>query len=325
MVMKHVFLAVGAGLISGFLVLASLSGTSVAVAYLSLILPLPLFISGLGLGLKAASIAVVSGVVFALAGNPMAAVAFVVLFAAPAWLITSMALRGPHGVIWEPREQDRGEIRAPHRAQEWFSVGTILAVVACLAGAFIVAASVWSGGGLEQAVKLYLNAVAAAIVAPQGQDVLRAAIKSAAPFFPGAVAAFWAMSLLLNAALAQGILAKGGNNLRPSPRFKDLWLPDGLSWALVGAALLALIASGELEYIGRNLVLVLGVPFFFLGLAVVHSVVNKAPFPAGILALVYVVMIFTGWFVLVIAGLGMLEQWAGLRAHMKAPGSGLED
>ena len=339
--MKHTFLAICAGVVSGLLVVASLSGASIAVAYLTLVLPMPMLMAGLGLGIRAATIAVATGTVVATMASPIAGFVFAVLFAAPAWLIIRLALTGPQGPVKVPPEhsgtyrqegpetqstfQDRilgrvgdwdAEPGAAPRDRDWYAAGHILAVVAMIACGHIIAAAIWTGG-LEAAVTLYLTKVADAIAAPQGQEVLREAIMQATPFFAGSLAAFWALSLLGNTVLAQGLLAKGGRNLRPTPRLRELRLPDWLSWTLVAVALIALIAPGEIEYIGRNLFLVLAVPFFFLGLAVVHKLAGMTPLPGALLSLVYLVVIFSGWFALVIAGIGILEQWIGLSNRMQ--------
>lgn len=344
--MKPMFLAIGAGITSGLLVIASLSGSSIAVAYLTLVLPMPMLLSGLSLGVRAAFIAAISGTFVAATANPLSGALFAVLFAAPVWLVVRLALTGPQGPVNKTPErsglpqsgpakpegpdtestfQDRllgrtdnwtEEAGAAPRDLGWFPAGHILAVVALIAGAQLLGSAVWSGG-LESAVTSYLTTVADAIAAAQGQEVLREAIIRATPFFPGSLAAFWALALLGNAVLAQGLLAKGGRNLRPTPRLRELTLPDWLSWALVAVALLALIAPGEIGYIGRNLVLVLAVPYFFLGLAVVHKVAGMTPFPGALLSLIYLVMIFSGWFALIIATLGVLEQWIGLSKHIK--------
>ena len=349
--MKPTFLAIGAGITSGLLVIASLSGSSIAVAYLTLVLPMPMVLAGLSLGVRAAFIAAISGTFVATTANPISGVLFAVLFAAPVWLVVRLALTGPQGPVNKSPErsglpqsglpqsgpakpegpdtestfQDRllgrtdnwtEEAGAAPRDLGWFPAGNILAVVALVAGAQLLGAAVWSGG-LESAITSYLTTVADAIAAAQGQEVLREAIIRATPFFPGSLAAFWALALLGNAVLAQGLLAKGGHNLRPTPRLRELTLPDWLSWALVAVALLALIAPGEIGYIGRNLVLVLAVPYFFLGLAVAHKVAGMTPFPGALLSLIYLVMIFSGWFALIIAALGVLEQWIGLSKHIK--------
>jgi len=347
--MKPTFLAIGAGAVSGLLVAAALSGSSIAVAYLTLVLPIPLLLAGLGLGIRAIVIAVASGALLTLAVGWETSLVFAVLFGAPAWLLVRLALTGPQGPVMQAPDrqgpyrqegpetqstfQDRilgkvadweGEPGAAPRDLGWFPAGHILAVVAVIACGQVIAAAFLTGG-LETAVIEYLTALANAIAAAQGQEVLREAILKAAPFFAGSVAAFWAMALLVNAVLAQGLLAKGGRNLRPTPRLRELRLPDWLSWALVAVALMALIAPGEIEYIGRNLFLVLAVPFFFLGLAVVHKMAAMTPLPGALLSLIYLVVIFSGWFALVIAGLGVLEQWIGIADRMKPPAKGLED
>lgn len=347
--MKPTFLAIGAGVMSGLLVVAALSGSSVAVAYLTLVLPMPMLVAGLGLGIRAVGIAVASGTVLTVLVGMETGLVFAILFGAPVWLVVRLALTGPEGpVLQAPNHegpyrqegpqtqstfQDRilgrvadwnGEPGAQPRDLGWFPAGHILAVVAVVACGLVIAAAILTGG-LEAAVVEYLTALANAIAAAQGQEVLREAIMKAAPLFAGSVAAFWAMSLLVNAVLAQGLLAKGGRNLRPTPRLRELRLPDWLSWALVAVALMALIAPGEMEYIGRNLFLVLAVPFFFLGLAVVHKMAAMTPLPGALLSLIYLVVIFSGWFALVIAGLGVLEQWIGVADRMKPPVEGLED
>jgi len=349
--MKPTFLAIIAGFLSGALVVASLSGASISVAYLTLVLPLPMLMAGLALGTRGSRIAVVSGLAITTLANPVSGLAFALMFGFPVWLITRLALTGPNGPVTQPPEhtgpfqqegsattstpQDRilGRVRdwhieddQPRRDVGWFPAGYITAIIAVLAGAFIVAGGVMTSGsgGLQFAVTAYLTDVAAVIAGMQDQKLLHDAILLAVPFFPGSVAAFWALSLLANAILAQGLLAKGGRNLRPTPRLREVTLPDWLSWVLVASALMALIAPGEMEYIGRNLALTLAVPFFFLGLAVVHKVAGLTPLPGALLALIYMVMIFSGWFALVIAGLGVLEQWVGLMARMEPPKNGLE-
>jgi len=326
--------------------MASLSGASIAVAYLSLVLPLPMFMAGLGLGTNKAIIAIASGLAITTLSAPVSGLVFAMMFAVPVWMIVRLSLSGPDGVISEATEQagpfvqegpetqstfqDRilgrvsdwnGEPGKPARDLGWFPVGSIAAGITALAAGYIIVAGFMasSNDGLESIVTTYLTQITDIIAGAQDQKILKEAIMRAVPFFPGSVAAFWALSLLGNAILAQGLLAKGGRNIRPTPRLRELTLPEMLSWALVACALVTLVAPGEIGYIGRNLSLVLAVPFFFLGLAVVHKLAAKTPLPGALLALVYVVMIFSGWFTLVIAGLGILEQWVGLTRRMDSP------
>jgi len=137
--------------------------------------------------------------------------------------------------------------------------------------------------------------------------------------FPGLVVASWILILALNGTVAQSILHRMKRNLRPAERIIDLVVPDWVSWVLVGAAAIGLIASGDLQYLGRNAVVVLGVPFLFLGLAVAHMLIARAPFPGVAFVLFYFILIVSGWAMLAVAGIGMIEQWAGLRRRFAGP------
>jgi len=342
--MKHTLLAIAAGIVSGILALAAASGASIAVAFLLLVLPLPLLYAGLSLGTQAALVASATAVVVTSLFSLKSGLAIGVLYAMPVWVMVRLALSGPHGVIRsvledgsphtpegpatqstvsdrligrvETWEQDPGE---PARDAGWFPAGYILTVLVGLGCTFIAVASLWSAGELEQHVTVAVTDLVNAIAGQQDESIRQQAIEAVVPYVPGIMLAEWALWLALNAVIAQGLLAKGGQNIRPSPRLRELTLPDGLSWALVGFAFLTLIASGEIEYIGRNLSIVLAVPFFFLGLGVVHKLAALMPFPGVMLALVYLMIVLTGWFILVIVGLGILEQWVGLKNRMKSP------
>jgi hypothetical protein len=63
----------------------------------------------------------------------------------------------------------------------------------------------------------------------------------------------------------------------PTPNWSALTLPEWMSWPLVGTAVVALVSSGDVAYLAHNLVLIFAAPYFFLGLAVVHSLARLAP------------------------------------------------
>jgi len=135
--------------------------------------------------------------------------------------------------------------------------------------------------------------------------------------------AVWLVMIVVNAAAAQAIVVAGGWNRRPSPRWTALSLPDWLSWLLVGAAVAGLAAGGDLGYGGRNLVVVAAVPFFFLGLAVVHGVVGRGPGRGFRLFGLYLLLVLMCAGVApLIAAVGRVAAWAGLRRSGGAAGFG---
>ena len=113
------------------------------------------------------------------------------------------------------------------------------------------------------------------------------------------------------------MLARFGRNLRPTPELADIELPQLLTLALGIAGAAALIGPDGVGFLGRNLFLILLVPFFFLGLGVVHAVARKfSPQRPFILVAAYAAMLVLGWPVALVAGLGLFDQWLGLRRRL---------
>lgn len=269
--------------------------------------PLPLLLAGLGLGAQAAMIAGLAGfMISGLMGGVMAAGLYAVIDAMPVWLAVSLLLfrKTANGV------------------EQWFSLGPVVAWLS-LMGAIIlgVSAMTFLGGGFgfEAAVSAHLSN-AFNIMAPLIPEETRSELVALmAPLFPGTVGSSWVVMMIINTALAQAILTRRGWNMRPSPALADLTLPHWTSWLVVGAATLALLGQGQMEYMGRNLAMVLAAPFFFQGLSVVHYAARYVTFPGTLLAFSYFVLLVSGWALLLAVGIGMIEQWAGLRIRFTGP------
>jgi hypothetical protein len=73
----------------------------------------------------------------------------------------------------------------------------------------------------------------------------------------------------------------------------------------------------------HNLVLILAAPYFFLGLAVVHSLARLAPSKVFVLTTFYVALgVFFAFAGAAVVGLGVIEQWAGVRRRFVGAGPG---
>ena len=309
--LKAGVIAFGGGGLSAAATVAALLGVSggVVFAYLA---PLPLLLVGLGLGSGAAAIATATGVLtVAVFGGVPAAGVYGGMHAFPSWLIVHQVLmHQPGGGVVT------GTVR---------SVGTILCRLAVLgAGIAVVAALASRGeGGIEESVRTLLKAVAS-MAAPELSEPERDTfVGYLAPLFIGMSGFTWLLMLVVNGALAQGVLARRGWNLRPTPNWSALTLPQWMSWPLVGTAVVALVSSGDLEYLAHNLVLIFAAPYFFLGLAVVHSLAQRVRRQGLVLGAFYVSLgLFFTFAGVAVAGLGVIEQWAGVRRRFVGPGRG---
>lgn len=303
---KDTLTALGAGAVSAVASMAFLSGIpgALLVVYIA---PLPLLLAGLSMGAQAASLAALAGIVVAaLIGGPMAGVLFTVIHGLPVWIIVRLAMT---------RHK-----QADGRPSNWYPSGSILALISVYAAGALIVAIVLSAqsedGGLRAMVTDYLETVVEMMVPSMEEATLNQLLEDAVPLFPGFMGISWMIMVVVNASAALSMLTRVGRTQRPASRLDRLTLPDWLSWLLIGAAALALIGAGEMQFSGRNLALILAVPFFFLGLSVVHAIARKTTFRGVFLVGFYLFMLITGWIAFAVIAVGLAEQWTGLRRRL---------
>ncbi len=311
--LQAAMIAAGGGAVSALVALLALTGYP-GGAILAYLAPLPLLMVGLGLGAAALPIAAIVGIMLVAATAGIAAAGvYGGLHALPSWVVVQVALArksiGPAGNV------------------EWHPPGAVLCWLAVLAAVMVLVGAIGAWGNVESSVREILeNALtiaAPALEAPDREQL----VAQIAPVFLGGTGMMWVTMIAINGVLAQALLVRRGWNVRPSPQWSALSLPDWISWALVAAALVGIVGDGDLRYLGRNLVLVFLVPYFFVGLAVIHGLARKMPAPTFLLASFYVILGFAFPGVgAVVAALGVIEEWVGVRRHWRVvpPGQGNE-
>jgi len=309
---KKTLIAIGAGVLSAILATAFLSRAPGALFFVYLA-SLPLFMAGLALGPKAGMVSSAVGfMATGLVGGGLSAGVFGLMQALPAWMIVrQMLLQRPAGVGPGPGGQGT--------AIEWYPLGDMLCWLTMLAAGMLVLLAVAAAAGengLSALVALNLDQFLQSIAPDMDPGHLETTVGIMAPLFLGAAGVSWLLMIVVNASLAQGLLVKLGHNLRPSPPYGNLQLPQWMSWPLVGSAALALLGTGEMEYTGRNLVMILAVPYFFLGLTVVHAWAHRVAFTGTALVFFYLMLVLWGWSALMVAGIGVIEQWTGLSRRL---------
>lgn len=302
---KEVLIAVGGGLVSAFFAMGYLTGRPSGVLF-SLMSTLPLYITGLMYGLNGISIAgavglLVVGVAQGVTGG------FVYAFNAPmpAGLVTYLALRSQID---------------PEGKAVWYPGGYIVSwLTVMFAAAFVVWAVFVADDGVADTIRLTLDEAFSIMwpVFPENQRGQLSTVLSTV--FPAAVAMVWIMTAVVSGSVAQKMLMRLKRNLRPMGSLAVLELPYWLTSVLVGASVLALIGSGDSEYIGTNLTMVLTIPYVFLGLAVVHMYSRRVSHPRMLLTAFYIVVFVLGWPIILLVGVGLIEQWVGLRKRFAGP------
>ncbi len=312
---RDALIAIAAGLASALCYLST-EWSLIGALVLALLAPLPLFLAGLSGGLRSAMIA--SGVaaltVVAVAGMVRAGI-YVAADVGPALLLVRYGLlnrTAPDGTV-----------------VEWYPPGLLLAwLTLYCAGAFLAVALFAGGadGGIEGAIRSYLEGFREMLAAGGALEgpALENMIATLARVFPFVVVTWWIVIVTVNAVAAQRILVRSGHALRPSPDLRATVLPQWLFPAVVAAAAAALLGSGWLGFLATNIALILCVPYFLVGLAVVHAISTRWNGRMAILIALYLLLFLFGWPLLAVTGLGMMEHWVGLRRKFGGPGQGNE-
>lgn len=309
---KALLMSIGGGVLSALLYLSVVTGGmgALILAYLA---PLPLLMVGLGSGLRPFAVAATAAVVVV---GIFGGILFGMTYAVANGLLVAVIVR-----------QALLARANPDGSLEWYPPGLLLVVMTGLGlGGLLVAALLTLGdpGGLEGSVRQFLVMGFGDAAAGTGEDAesgVTQVIDSFSQIFPGMVVVSWLTMAIINAALAQGVLMKFGRNLRPPMRVIEVELPHWMPMLLAAAGLLALVGGdGQLGYLALNVVIVLLVPFFFAGLAVVHAFAGGRQARTLLLVVFYFFLLVSGWPIALVIGLGVIEQWAGLRRRFARTG-----
>lgn len=272
-------------------------------------LPLPLFWAAWGMGHKAGTMAAMVAIAgCGLLMGPVIALAYGLFIVFPAWFTgRQLLLKRP----------------SPNGADQWYPLGEGLAKVTVYYAALLVAVLASIASGLNQGTTIF-GALGDSLSDQGIQDLIGVNPEAAAQTIsiiqavgPGMGVAMLVTMGVTSALLAQTILVRQGRNVRPPFELLQFDLPQrlGILWVLVG--FVALVTDGNVGFIADNVFIVIAVPYFFLGLAVVHAYAAGHRQRTLILFGVYLLMVIIGWVVVLIMALGLFENWSGIRNRVK--------
>lgn len=300
---RDMLIALGGGIASAALSLGLLAGSG-GLALLSYFAALPLFLVGFATGARqviaAGSIAVV---ILGLFGGVPSAAVFLGSILVPSWIVVYHALS--HRLL-------------SNGSAGWYGPGEIASRLAALGAAVVAAitlATMGTENGMESSIRGFIEASLSQLMPIGENDPGGEVIDRLVPLFPAFAMLSWLGMLTINATMAQGILVKQGKALRASPHYRSIEAPEWAYWALVAAAALKLVSTGDAEFLAQNMTMILATPFFFVGLSVVHSLSGRLKAPTVGLTIFYVLLSFMifSWLGFAVAALGFAEQWLKLR------------
>lgn len=293
----------------GFLLLSYMYPDSRAV-FLACFTPLPLYLAGLGIGPFGGVLASLAGTLI-LYFTPAHSfgVIYILLFAVPAASIIRLALRYRTG--------DDGKTH-------WYPDGKLLAGITLYPCALFLlsVAAAWSHeGGLMQMTRDAFNQHATEFAArfPNDQpEAFHYAVDVASTIVPAFASYMWILLTLFSVVGAQRILSRNKWNLRDNFSLLTLHVPVYMIYGVALFGLAGALAPDPYGYVGRNVAMIMGLPLFFVGLAVIHSFFNTLKYSVLFLIAFYVVLVYAPWIALLITALGAVDQWVDFRQRLIA-------
>jgi hypothetical protein len=304
-------IAVGAGLVSGLLFIAAVTGGMAGVLALVLLTPLPIAISGFAWGWIVAAIATASSFGFlTLVGSINAGLFHLLLFGLPTCAAIYFLLLN--------REYTKESGRT---AVEWYPIGHVLFGLAITSGVVATVSLLIIGSStadLESHVRNVVNKMMTADIPwPGGQkptvEQFSDLVKLLTASFPAAIATSWLWIVAFNLWIGAKIARTSGLLSRPWPNVSLVALPR-----LAGAALAATVALSFLDEYPGHIATGFGagifIAFMLVGLAIIHNVTWKNPCRPVLLIALYAFLVFLNPLSgLAIATIALIEPFLPMR------------
>jgi hypothetical protein len=317
--MQFGLIGIGAGAAAALLFASVMSGSflSIILFYLA---PLPVMIAGLGWGHWAAFVAgAVGSLAVAAVFGGVLFLAFLVGIGAPAWWlcyltmlarpIPAAAEGGEPALEWYP----------PGRLVLWAALaGTLFAILVSLAMTdFALDADTFRtalGAAFSRLFRVESGADGSAMPGIRNParfiDVLVTVV-------PPAAAVVATVTNVVNLWLAGRVVKFSGRLARPWPDLAAMAFPP-LAAAALGAATASTFAGGMVAILAAIAAASLIMAYGVLGFAVLHAVTRGQSSRPILLGGVYACVLVFGWPVLLLALLGLVDTFFGLRARFGA-------
>ena len=168
--------------------------------------------------------------------------------------------------------------------------------------------------GLSNGLMLYEGS---AKLAPETLESLRQAVKLLRDYFPKVLPALLVSALLsttwMNLALGNWLLIKMNREKTPWPEYNEWNLPDPLVWLVVLSGIFFLLLPKPLNILGLNGLIICSTLYFFQGLAIAVSLLNRWSVPSLIRVLIYALIFIQTYGIIILSFLGLLDVWADFR------------
>lgn len=123
---------------------------------------------------------------------------------------------------------------------------------------------------------------------------------------------WWVLLMYAHAVIANGLLGLNVHKLRASLALAPFALPAWLLAALAATAAFSLLGDGVWAFGAQVIILILLLPYFLLGLTIIHEKIRRFPGRIMLFFLLYFFIFVLLWPALIIAAMGVWKQCRAL-------------
>ena len=168
--------------------------------------------------------------------------------------------------------------------------------------------------GLASGLMLYEES---AELAPETLESIRNAVELLRNYIPKVLPGLLVSAILtitwLNLVIGNWLLKKKDTKLTSWPDYIEWKLPEYLVWLVIIAGICVFLLPSPIDNIGLNVLIVCTTVYFFQGLAIVASLLNKLSVPMMIRILIYALIFIQTYGIIILSFLGLADVWADFR------------
>lgn len=137
--------------------------------------------------------------------------------------------------------------------------------------------------------------------------------------FPGIICMTVLGTVWINIISGDWLFKRKSKSLSPWPDFRHWRLPEHLVWGVIVSGVFLFLPGSTFSSLGMNLLMVLGLIYFFQGLAVMASMLEKWTVPVPIKVFLYVLLVVQAYGMLILVALGLADVWLDFRKPRSEP------
>ena len=168
--------------------------------------------------------------------------------------------------------------------------------------------------GLTSSLMLYEES---AELAPEALQGVRSAVEAFRDYLPRILPGLLVSGILtitwLNVALGNLLLQRRDRALSSWPEYNAWKLPESIVWLVILGGISVFLLPVPLSTVGLNLLIICFTLYFFQGLAIIASLMNRWSVPRLIRLLIYALIFIQTYGIIVLSFFGLADVWADFR------------